>query len=301
MHRPGRVLTREAGWRPNSPNPARAFRWWCIPKLTAYENGYAVYEVDGSHTVMAVDRCNDYRYDFMNAESMNMANVTAKIEGSKAARPPGGFPLASAPKKIFICSPYQPTANDSPCRKAQLEANIQRAKTACRILATMGVLPLAPHLYFTQFLKDEDAQERATGIRFGMEWLEAADEVWVFGETMDCSACRVIFTSYCFACFSCVSILNLPNQSCKNFISRCRLIRLCLCIAYGHSCVELVIRHLTSGLRISRRHTRPERKTIPKDDLPIEHIDRSRSRNTQIGQNRFCLLFQFRLHPCCYI
>lgn len=27
----------------------------------------------------------------------------------------------------------------------------------------MGVLPLAPHLYFTQFLKDEDAQERATG------------------------------------------------------------------------------------------------------------------------------------------
>ena len=21
-----------AGWRPNSPNPARAFRWWCIPR-----------------------------------------------------------------------------------------------------------------------------------------------------------------------------------------------------------------------------------------------------------------------------
>ena len=48
----------------------------------------------------------------------------------------------------------------------------------------MGVLPLAPHLYFTQFLKDEEAQERATGIRFGMECLEAADEVWVFGETI---------------------------------------------------------------------------------------------------------------------
>ena len=48
----------------------------------------------------------------------------------------------------------------------------------------MGVLPLAPHLYFAQFLKDEDAQERATGIRFGMQWLEAADEVWVFGETI---------------------------------------------------------------------------------------------------------------------
>lgn len=32
--------------------------------LTAYENGYAVYEMDGAHTVMAVDRCGDYRYDF---------------------------------------------------------------------------------------------------------------------------------------------------------------------------------------------------------------------------------------------
>ena len=32
MHRPERVHTKEAGWRPNSPNPARAFRWWCIPR-----------------------------------------------------------------------------------------------------------------------------------------------------------------------------------------------------------------------------------------------------------------------------
>ena len=32
--------------------------------LTAYQNGYAVYEADGAHTVMAVDRCGDYRYDF---------------------------------------------------------------------------------------------------------------------------------------------------------------------------------------------------------------------------------------------
>ena len=32
--------------------------------LTAYQNGYAVYEMDGVHSVMAVDRCGDYRYDF---------------------------------------------------------------------------------------------------------------------------------------------------------------------------------------------------------------------------------------------
>lgn len=32
--------------------------------LTAYENGYAVYEQESAHTVMAVNRCGDYRYDF---------------------------------------------------------------------------------------------------------------------------------------------------------------------------------------------------------------------------------------------
>lgn len=53
----------------------------------------------------------------MNAKSMNTASATAKIEGSKEARPPGGFPLASAPKKIFICLPYRSTANDAPCRR----------------------------------------------------------------------------------------------------------------------------------------------------------------------------------------
>ena len=50
----------------------------------------------------------------MNAKSMNTASATAKIEGSKEARPPGGFPLASAPKKIFICSPCLLYTSPSP-------------------------------------------------------------------------------------------------------------------------------------------------------------------------------------------
>lgn len=31
-HRPEPGGIRKAGWRPNSRNPARAFRWWCIPR-----------------------------------------------------------------------------------------------------------------------------------------------------------------------------------------------------------------------------------------------------------------------------
>lgn len=91
---------------------------------------------------------------------------------------------ATTPKKIFVCSPYRPTSKTEECRKDELMANINRAKTACRILTTLGFLPMAPHLYFTQFLKDEDAQERNTGMKLGMRWLEDADELWVFGNTI---------------------------------------------------------------------------------------------------------------------
>ena len=46
----------------------------------------------------------------------------------------------------------------------------------------MGIQPLAPHLYFTRFLKDDVAAERDTGMRFALSWLVQADELWVFGD-----------------------------------------------------------------------------------------------------------------------
>lgn len=134
----------------------------------------------------------------MNAVSDKVVQKTT----NQTERPPGGVDAAvesdakamgtatgntatvTAPKKIFVCSPYRPTSKTEECRKDELAANISRAKNACRILATLGFLPLAPHLYFTQFLKDEDAQERNTGMKLGMRWLEDADELWVFGNTI---------------------------------------------------------------------------------------------------------------------
>ena len=111
----------------------------------------------------------------------DMADEPDAVAVSKAT---GNTVTVTAPKKIFVCSPYRPTSKTEECRKDELAANISRAKNACRILATLGFLPLAPHLYFTQFLKDEDAQERNTGMKLGMRWLEDADELWVFGSTI---------------------------------------------------------------------------------------------------------------------
>ena len=91
---------------------------------------------------------------------------------------------STSPKKIFVCSPYRPLAETEESRKVELESNLHRAKTACRILTTLGFMPLAPHLYFTTFLEDEVKRERENGIRLGLQWLEEADEVWVFGDTI---------------------------------------------------------------------------------------------------------------------
>ena len=44
-----------------------------------------------------------------------------------------------------------------------------------------NLLPIAPHVYFTQFLDDSDPCERRMGIVAGMELLEQCSEVWVFG------------------------------------------------------------------------------------------------------------------------
>ena len=101
------------------------------------------------------------------------------LKSSAPVRPPGGD---TTPKKVYVCSPFRPTAVSLADRAEEQRSNIERALKACRILAMMGIQPLAPHLYFTRFLKDDVAAERDTGMRFALLWLEQADELWVFGE-----------------------------------------------------------------------------------------------------------------------
>lgn len=103
------------------------------------------------------------------------------LKCSASVRPPGGD---TAPKKVYVCSPFRPTAVAMADRAEEQRSNIERALKACRILAMMGIQPLAPHLYFTRFLKDDVAAERAAGMQFGLSWLEQADELWVFGDTV---------------------------------------------------------------------------------------------------------------------
>ena len=74
-------------------------------------------------------------------------------------------------KLVYICSP---------CR-GDYERNIRKAQEFCKEAVGMGVLPIAPHVYFTQFMNDTNPDERRIGMNLGKELLELCDEVWVYG------------------------------------------------------------------------------------------------------------------------
>ncbi len=72
----------------------------------------------------------------------------------------------------YICSPYR----DNPC------VNVMRARNYCKFAVSKGRIPLAPHLYFPQFMSE--ATEREAAMQMNFELLKLCGECWVFGETI---------------------------------------------------------------------------------------------------------------------
>ena len=75
---------------------------------------------------------------------------------------------------IYICSPYA----------GNVERNVENARKYSRFAVKQGVMPITPHLLFTQFLNDDDYRERQLGMGFGNTILSKCQEVWVFGTTI---------------------------------------------------------------------------------------------------------------------
>ena len=71
---------------------------------------------------------------------------------------------------VYICSPYR----DSP------RVNVMRARQYCKFAVSRGRIPIAPHLYFPQFLSEINEREKAMSMN--LELLRLCGEAWVFGE-----------------------------------------------------------------------------------------------------------------------
>lgn len=78
--------------------------------------------------------------------------------------------------KVYICSPYRADTPEG------IQANERKAKQYCKIACKAGYIPIAPHLYFTRFLKDSKPDERELGLQIGIELLKECKELWACGD-----------------------------------------------------------------------------------------------------------------------
>ena len=82
-------------------------------------------------------------------------------------------------KLVYICSPLRPILNTEPERTEELNTNIKLARDACTLAVYRGFLPVAPHLYFPQFLNDDVAAERNLGLDMGKALLRQCTQLWI--------------------------------------------------------------------------------------------------------------------------
>lgn len=73
---------------------------------------------------------------------------------------------------VYIASPY---AGDT-------KQNVKNARKYCRFALVQNAIPLAPHLLYPQFMKDDDPAERKLAQRkINYVLVGKCDELWVFG------------------------------------------------------------------------------------------------------------------------
>ena len=72
--------------------------------------------------------------------------------------------------KVYIISRYRADT------QKQLEFNKEVVKHFCRAIIDEGNVPVAPHIYYTQFLDDNYPIERETGLSLGLWELRNSHE-----------------------------------------------------------------------------------------------------------------------------
>ncbi len=75
---------------------------------------------------------------------------------------------------VYICSPL---AGD-------MGKNQENARTYCRFAVDSGCIPIAPHIYFTQFMNDASHKERDLALFMDIVLLSKCAELWVFGDAV---------------------------------------------------------------------------------------------------------------------
>lgn len=75
---------------------------------------------------------------------------------------------------VYICSPLS----------EDMDANQEAARRYCRYAVDSGYIPIAPHIYFTQFMNEHSPKERNLALFMDIVLLSKCAELWVFGDTI---------------------------------------------------------------------------------------------------------------------
>lgn len=70
---------------------------------------------------------------------------------------------------VFICSPY----------RGDIQRNVEIARKMCRLAVLEGMNPFAPHLFYTQFMDDDDDEEREDGMDCGTQIMNLCSMLWI--------------------------------------------------------------------------------------------------------------------------
>jgi len=73
-------------------------------------------------------------------------------------------------KVVFVCSPFQGK-----------QENIEKARRYCKFVLEKGCIPIAPHVYFSQFMDDNNPADRRKALEMNKKLLKFCDELWIFG------------------------------------------------------------------------------------------------------------------------
>ena len=109
---------------------------------------------------MSIDKYNSERYYDPTAYEA-LTRIEQEAKALRAFRP-----------VVYICSPLT----------GDTVRNQENARTYCRFAVDAGCVPIAPHIYFPQFMNDNDRKERDLALFMDIVLLSKCAELWVFGE-----------------------------------------------------------------------------------------------------------------------
>lgn len=70
---------------------------------------------------------------------------------------------------VYICSPYS----------GDVAANVELARSLCRVAVEHKMIPLAPHLHYPQFMNDTNPGDRELAMFMGRILLSKCEAIWV--------------------------------------------------------------------------------------------------------------------------